>query len=984
MTLRFWQGWPRNNRIIFILLFVLFAASIANMWVAHFIEPAPAIHLQTISEADLNEIPVDQFNKGPFNFSVRANNYVILQRELGSMQTTSEAVAYVYLFVLVVFVIGMLAVISTLGRFYYLVGMGVFILFVTTLSPEVLGMFGVYSKAFAAVIMALYGLASFWLFYFAAPASFKVRLLVFTAITVFLWVCIYFMSPTEKPFLHIATYSTKAGLIACGLFIVTVSHEIVASFITVVTQSPKQRKSLNHFLIITLIYIVNLALAYSVRFGFIQWDLITIDLFLLLTISAILGVWGIRQRHKTFEGVVDADPYAVYAFLLMGAFTFATIAMFMYNGNDTALSAISDVIIFSHIGFGVIFLTYVFSNFAGMLAQNMQVYKVLYSPNNMPFFTFRFAGLIATLALVFYNAWQVPAHNAVSGYYNGLGDLYLKLNNTPIAEAYYNESRTYGFRGHHANYALANIDGSLFNAGEEQSHYAAASGNRPTQMSYLNWAQTYQSEGNNLQAILTLTEGARKLKDHEAIDNTLGLLYAKTGPPDSITKYLSRSQSASNLTGVAALGLIPATDTTQNGTDPVMKVNQIALANTLGFNTTVAFQLPADTVLTLAQAAGISNYLINTRNNEDTAFVRKVLALARRPSNEVFKEPLLYASAISLYKSGETREAFTTLEEVTVGSAHQGKYNNILTMWSIENDEPQRALGYAEYALSQNYAPARLTHAAALAESRKIKEAIVAWDSLRSARDTTTAKLANNIYSALSASPLNDDQLYAYTRYRLTIADSSTIISLADRATNNDIKAKILLDLAQKLYAVDKPSATINVIRRIENLELTDVRFGEEMVILELLARTQLPASRDMIIKSQQEDPIGFKGKDKKYKIYFDALAAEAAGDSTKANAYYEWLGKADPYFEDGQIAAANYFRNKGVTSYNMLAQAVLYHPSSIRIKKAYALESARQGFENYAMSALNELREFLSAGDYAELAKEIETLTDHADRTDQ
>lgn len=296
MTLQFWQGWPRGNRIFFLVFLSVFLAALIYMWVAYFIEPAPAIELQTISEAEIDEIPVDQFQKGPFSFVINGNNYVILQRQLGTVLKTNEMVGYSYLFVLAIFVIGMLAVISTLSRFYYLVGMGIFILFVSTLSTEVLGVFGIFGKTFAVVMMMLYGLTSFWFFYFAVGTSFTKRILAFTGTTIIIWLLIHFTSSVEKPFLHLAMYGVEAGLIACGLFIVTVAHEIVAAFVFAVTQNPSTRKSLNHFLIITVIYLVNLGLAYSVRFGYINWNILTIDLFLLLTISAILGIWGIRQR----------------------------------------------------------------------------------------------------------------------------------------------------------------------------------------------------------------------------------------------------------------------------------------------------------------------------------------------------------------------------------------------------------------------------------------------------------------------------------------------------------------------------------------------------------------------------------------------------------------------------------------------------------------------------------------------------------------
>jgi hypothetical protein len=970
MTLQFWQGWPRSNRILFLTFLGVFAAALAIMWVAFFMQPSPTIELKTISEADISEIIVDQFSKGPFDFTVRGNNYVILQRQLGSTLTPNEVVSYIYLVALAAFVIGMLAVISTLGRFYYLAGMGVFILFVTTLSPEMLGVFG-YGKVFSVVIMAMYGLASFWFFYFATTATFTKRVLLFTVVTVCIWGLIYFFSLTPKPFTFLAASSAEAGLIACGLFIVTVSHEIIAAFVFAATQSPRQRKSLNHFLWITLIYMINLALAYSVRFGFIKWNLITIDLFLLLTISGILGIWGIRQRQKTFEGIIDGDPYAVYAFLFTGALTFVTIGMFMLNANDTALSAISDIIIFTHLGFGLIFLMYVFSNFAGMLAQNFQVYKVLYQPNNMPFFTFRLAGLIATLALVFYNAWQVPAHNAVSGFKNGIADAYLEIGNTAIAKAIYDESRTYGFHGHHASYARANIEGSLFNINEERNFYAQASGPRPTQMSYLNWAQSYQAVGDNTKAIQTLTEGVGRLKDHSALENTLGLLYARAGFPDSASKYLSRSNISSNLTGLAALGYIPVPNDSLdsvNGTG----VNDLALANLLREPITT-FQLPTDTALTLVQAASISNYIINARGNEDTTFIKKVISLARRPSNSGFKEALLMASAISLYSSGETKDAFTTLEEVTVGSDHRGRYNNMLTMWALENNEPERAVGYAEYAVTQHYEPANVTYAVALTESNKLREATTEWDSLRVKGDSITMLLANQVYHALTQAPgaLTNEELSAYIKYRRTTADSAEIFSLINRfGDNDDAKAKILLDLAQKLHAIDKPSAAINVLRRIVGLELTDAAVGRQMQILEMLC-----SSRAATLNALKQNPLEFKGKEKKYRIYFQALAAEAAGDSTNANIYFTWLANANPYFDDGLIAAANYFSNKPHKSYNILAEGLLYHPSSLKVRKAYALAAARVGFEDYANGSLEALKEMIDLKDYAELSKKIEEL---------
>ncbi|HEX8060886.1 MAG TPA: hypothetical protein VF473_08115, partial [Cyclobacteriaceae bacterium] len=183
----------------------------------------------------------------------------------------------------------------------------------------------------------------------------------------------------------------------------------------------------------------------------------------------------------------------------------------------------------------------------------------------------------------------------------------------------------------------------------------------------------------------------------------------------------------------------------------------------------------------------------------------------------------------------------------------QGKYNSILAMWALENNEPERAVVYIDYAVSQR-------------------------------GDSITRVWANQLYSELGKNP-------------------------------------------------------------------------------------------SLFNSGENQKPADVTGKNKKYKIYADAMAAETAGDSAKAAVYYTWLGNADPFFDEGVIAAANYFKKNGHTSYNILAEAMLYHPSSMRIREAYALEAARVGFEDYAMNALAVLKTKLSAKEYSELSQKVNAL---------
>ncbi len=423
--------------------------------------------------------------------------------------------------------------------------------------------------------------------------------------------------------------------------------------------------------------------------------------------------------------------------------------------------------------------------------------------------------------------------------------------------------------------------------------------------------------------------------------------------------------------------------------DPVVSVNKLGLLNSLG-KTGGGYTLPTDTVLNLAQAAQLSNYLVNQRYSYDTALFSKAMILARRPSNVGFREAILFASSIALYNSGETKEAFKTLEEVTVSSELKGKYNNILTMWALENGELARALAYADYALTQNHVPAKTTYAVTLTEqlasgiSSNPGPAISAWDSLVTSSDTITSQLAKRIRSLLllpsqQINLMSDKDKYVFARYRLAPKDSLALFELATSVKDEDIRGRIYLDHAQKLYRMDYPSKARQALSKIIGLSLSDRSIGDQLAILDVLTAIRVGRVAE-VLAGVKKEPIRFAPKERKYNVYLDALTAQAAGDTTTAARHYRWLGTANPWFEDGLIAAAEYFRNKGFTSYNMLADGLLYHPSSIKIRKAYALESARQGLGDYARTELDELKSLIDPKMHADLTAQVNKLLERED----
>jgi hypothetical protein len=960
----FWNYWSRIERILFAGAAIIFVAGIIWMWVSWYNHPAPVFQFQTISEAELAEVPVDRFQKGIFEFAITGNKYTVTERLLGAPMSINVTAGYIFLLFFALFVSGMLAMITTISRFYYLMCMGIFIAMIVTLKLETLSLLGYTDKTPAIIVLMMYVPASVGIVYFFPHLRFILRIVIFLAITMIIAVGINFFAGVALPFAQLAANAFPAGVAAMAIFIVTVSHEILAAFINILTKGTRQSKTLNHFFIISLVYLLNLGLTYAERFGFITWNAITIDLFLLLTISGVLGIWGFRQRQKQFEGIIDTEPYGILGFLLMGGLAFGVLAFMLATANDGGLSATRDIIIFSHIGFAIAFIIYVISNFIAMLAKNMAVYKVLYSPNNMPFFTFRFAGLVISLAFLFYNTWQVPVNNTKGAIQNANADYFLAIGNNELAEFYYQEGRTYAYNNHHSSYALANFEGAAMDFWKEREMYKAAVSVRPTEMAFLNLAQTFQTENKSFEAILAIQEGLAKFPTSPALQNTLALLYAQTNVRDSARWYLERVRNSSldaiasgNMAALETRGLIDRNDSTQEGRPGLRPAT---------------LELPADTVLTITQAVIISNTMGQLGHQLDSATINKVVKLARRPVNSGFTEPLLFASALSWYSIGEIGKAFRLLQEVTIVSNYKGKYNNILTLWSLEHNEPQRALEYADYAMQQRYVTAPVTNAVAITEEAsaisffpfvKVNAAAIAWDTLNLATDSAgTDALANRMKNILTipianTNQLTDEDKYAFTLYRLSIADSATFNRVVATIGDDEWRARALLDRSELLFRADETASAVKVYQQIRGLQTTKATY-DKIRIHEtvLLCRT----GNTTAIEQQLRADIDFAGRNRIYRVYFEAMLAKFASDSIRATPLFDWLGTADPFFEEGVISAANYFTthgSNGMKSYQILVNALQNHPTSIRIRKAYCIEAKRVGLTSYADDELATLK---------------------------
>jgi hypothetical protein len=978
--MQFWNTWPTVYKRIFWFAASLFILTILLLWFFYFSAPAPALSWNSIQEQELHEIPAYTFQQGLFELTIHGDNYLIFERWLGGNIESHEILSYCFLGLLMVFMIIMTSIVTTLQRFWSLAGLGLFILFIVSFRMEVLSMFGLINKTFTVIVLVLYIPIAYYINVYSTNISFIKRIYIFSGITAIVGICIMLFAGVPKPFLHLAATGVSAGIVLTAIFILMVAPEIIAFFVFIVSTGSKQTKSLNHFLIVSVVYLVNLVLFFLSRANIVGWNFLSINLFLLLTISGIIGIWSFRDRRPQYENIIEADPFGVFFILSLGSVCFGTIAYFISQANDSVLESFNVLILYSHIGYGLIFVIYTLSNFISLLGNNLPTYKVLYKPTNMPYFTSRFAGLIATLAFVFTNTWQVPVYNAMGGYYNAVGDLYVSVKNYNLAEAFYEKASEYGFLNHHANYAIAGIEAGRNNNIKERIHYKRAGEVRPTEMSFLNYSQTYQREQNWLEALFILNDAAKIFPKSGTIKNTQGLVYAKLHLTDSALMRFNEARSFSSVKNSAELNLIALAAkenlTTQadslynliGSSSQGVQANALAFANQQGRKLEMPAEVIKDTVVNLFSATLWNNYILNHLDAVDTTFVNRVIEIAKKPSNSDYSESLLFASALALYRDGQVNKAFELIQQVIIYSSNQGKYNNILALWALEQQAPETAVQYLAYALNQNFESALLSTAIAQSETHNIGLAVVAWDSVRRNGDSTHMKMAESMIRVLGLpssmlSKLTEEEKYAYCRYRLSPADTIELKTVLSTIKNEDLKAKALLDASQKLYRQDETDAAIGIFRGIKGLKLSDKKMFEDIQHFELL---MLAKKNDIrTLTSQINTGIEFNGQRKNEKIYFTALMNISSGDSVNAKKNFEWLHFANAYFDDAVVTSAWYFKansSNNLKAYEILVEAILINPQSVKILKAYSLEAAKMGFDDYAKSGLERLSRLIPA----------------------
>jgi len=277
-------------------------------------------------------------------------------------------------------------------------------------------------------------------------------------------------------------------------------------------------------------------------------------------------------------------------------------------------------------------------------------------------------------------------------------------------------------------------------------------------------------------------------------------------------------------------------------------------------------------------------------------------------------------------------------------------------LWALDQGDPERASSYFTYADTYDYKDARFYNAIALTEARS-PEALAAWYVVATGQDENQRAIAASVQKILVlpgqyALALNDAEKYQYCRYRLDLADSVLFDRLVNTFENADYKAQALLDRSRRYYQAEELAPAIKLFQRIAGLELSDALLYEDVQHFEL---RMLATRREFrALAGQINKGVTFEYNPLE-KMLYTALLSESSGDTVKARQHYAVLARYNPYYEEGILASADYFRRhnaKDMRPYTILSEAIQVNIHSYRLLKAYAEEARRQGLDDYAANA--------------------------------
>lgn len=654
-----------------------------------------SIGWQVTTSAEVLKYPAIEIEGQLLDFSIQGEKYLLTESYTGGPIKRN------YVFDTVLVAIGwigiclVLTATSFLKRYSFLVGLALFTLLINRLNLGTIGLFEIQHRMVMLIPFIGFVGPLFYFHEYRPQTNFLIRFM--TLVVVSLIIAIFGVSEPAIFLDYFVSHTQFTFAIVGLLFLFILAEENIYGILRIVTNGAGGKNNFQHFMILSLIYLVNLILYYLNKSGIVSNSFSFFDPFVLLAISSVVAYWTFQAKADHFNSYIPAEVSRIL-FYGLGIVLFSMLGLAFFRGNDAIYEGFHYFILYFHIGFGVFFFLYLIINFIDAFLQGFEVHKIAYKEQHFPYVSARLGGLAAVLGFYFL-ATQEPYNLLKSGYYSYQGNLEETLDNPSLADQYYQQASYLGYNTHHPNYQLAWNYSDKGNEYLTKTHFEKAATRFASPFAYVNYANL-DLEVNAVKAQAALDRAQDRFNYGELVNN-YGLIQVKNEEWNEALKSFENAESSDTwnqaplLNKWAVLNKLEVIDSTQLLSDYEsgnhgVKSNILLTAFDDSFD--FAFDNFEEVPVLHRQA-----YLLNTASSfKDDTLASLALQELTTSIDGNFNDRLRKALAAHYYNKGEVNKAFKMMDYLQANTYQHRKGSHL-------NDLGKMALGQKAYRLSLDY-----------------------------------------------------------------------------------------------------------------------------------------------------------------------------------------------------------------------------------------------------------------------------------------
>lgn len=799
------QPWEEKIRKGFTILFVAMLIAYCFFYITrhqHFLD------WDLTSSAQVDDFVADTFQKGLFNFELKGVRYTLEENFEGGDFIKSPIGNWTF-FLSWLGIAYLLASLTYLKRFAFIISNGLLILFLVSLDLGPLELFGLAanSKVPLGFFILLFVGPGYAFHAYFKETGFLIRLICFVLIIALLGLVLNSQTPYLLPYLKANT--VYGFSVVSFLFVAFVAEEIIFLILYIVTQA-RGKGNERHFILVGVVYLGFVTLYFLKKAGIYANSLAFLNPYFLLPVSAAVSLWTLKYKQEFLEENLSVSIDIRHFLIGFGLAGFGYLSTSFIDGNDPGYESFHYLITYAHLGLGGLFFIYIIMNFVDALIGGHAVYRIVYRERNFPYATAKLVGFIA-IAAFFFLASKEPMRLAQGARYNYLGDLERLLENDIIADRYYEQGSVFAYNNHYSNYQLGLRGLRTGDPKEAALRFDRATRRYPTPQAYVN-ASVYVKDNNIPKAISLLRTSGLDFGENGEVNNNLANLLVTNGRVEEAARLLANTSGTGdwnmatevNLWRLYASSNLTAPKDYLNYSDAnrPAKANMIACVLAKGLERSIPFD-SADirAQMNLHNFALLNNaaYLGTVRINSEM-----FQAAISATFNGELQEDLKFADLFNQYLTGDINGAYLKARslEFSISAFRLAELQNLIGMLLLEQGILDQALAYFQKAEASGLSSGAFNAAITLAEIGDWSGAKAKWQQLIS-EDASLRPFYDQMQGALEGS---DDITFNYLYYRW---QEYSATELMDHLTNLNIRkdfiANLWLKVERELFVTQNP-----------------------------------------------------------------------------------------------------------------------------------------------------------------------------------